>query len=56
MEDYYIEITFNGFKGQYRTNSNDLEELLEIYSSFFNVKKDELKIKFITKKIFEKED
>ena len=42
MEDYYIEITFNGYKGQYRTNTDDLEELLEI--------------RFITKEYFEEED
>ena len=56
MEDYDIEITFNGYNGQYRTNTDDLEELLEIYSSFFNVDKDLLEIRFITKEYFEEED
>lgn len=49
MEIYYVEVIFKGFKGKYKTNSNDLEELLEIYSSFFNVSKDELEIRIISK-------
>lgn len=56
MKDYYIEISLNGLKGQYRTNSDDLNELLELYSSFFHVEKDMLEIKFITEEDFEKED
>ena len=56
MEDYYIEVCYNGFKKLFRTNSNDKEELLEIYSSFFNVPTSELEINFITKEFFEEED
>lgn len=56
MEEYYIEVCYNGFKKLFRTNSNDIEELLEIYSSFFNVPTDELEINFVTKEFFEEED
>lgn len=49
MEIYYVEVIFKGFKGRYKTNSNDSEELLVIYSSFFNVSKDELEIRIISK-------
>ena len=49
MEIYYVEVIFKGLKGRHKTNSNDSEELLEIYSSFFNVSKSELEIRFITK-------
>ena len=48
MEIYYVEVIFKGLNGRYKTNSNDSEELLEIYSSFFNVSKSELEIRFIT--------
>lgn len=56
MEDYYIEVCYNGFKKLFRTNSNDIEELSEIYSSFFYVPTSELEINFITKEFFEEED
>ena len=57
MEEYYIEVCYNGFKKLFRTNSNDIKELLEIYSSFFNVSKSELEIRFITKEEYmESED
>lgn len=56
MEEYYIEVCYNGFKKLFRTNSNDIEELLEIYSSFFYVPTYELEINFITKEFFEEED
>lgn len=55
MKEYYIEIEFNGFKGQYRTNTDDLNEVLEIYSEFFYVEKEKLNIRFITKEYFEEE-
>ena len=57
MEIYYVEVIFKGLKGRYKTNSNDPKELLEIYSSFFNVSKSELEIRFITKEEYmESED
>ena len=57
MEIYYVEVIFNGLKGRYKTNTNDSEELLEIYSSFFNVSKSVLEIRLITKEEYmESED
>ena len=57
MDVYYVEVIFKGLKGRYKTNSNNSEELLEIYSSFFNVSKSELEIRFITKEEYmESED
>lgn len=57
MEIYYVEVIFKGLKGRYKTNSNDLEELLDIYSSFFNVSKSELEIRLIPEdEYMEKED
>lgn len=57
MEIYYVEVIFKGLKGRYKTNSCDLEELLDIYSSFFNVSKSELEIRLIPEdEYMEKED
>lgn len=57
MEIYYVEVIFKGLKGRYKTNSSDLEELLDIYSSFFNVSKSELEIRLIPEdEYMEKED
>ena len=54
---YYVEIICKGFKERFKTNSNDLEELYEIYGSFFHVGIDEIEIRFITKEEFlESED
>ena len=50
MDIYCVEVIFKGLKGRYKTNSNDSEELLEIYSSFFMYQKVNQKLDLLIKK------